>query len=218
MELKIRTSAARQGQAAQAAYQTAAEERPEAMSKEERRQKSREDKLELSRQAVEFIQGKSQEGPGQIRDPQTPEEKRQQEKLEQVKSIKQMLDAVKQQSEQMRKQTEQQSKALKESMETMKRCAKIARNIGKGLKVPPKDIQYLIETDPNQYMLAMVLRMMEEEKNEKAKSELKDKQQEQNSAEQPAQAGGVEGAGSQAPVDISAIGGKAAASGTEAAE
>lgn len=175
------------------------------------------DQMSLSKQAMDYLQG-NEDAPDQAVQaagkPMSAAEKKQQEKLEQVKSIQQMLESVRQQSEQMRKQSEQQSKALKEAMETMKRCGKIAKNISKGLKVPPKDVQYLIETDPNQYMMAMALRMMEEEKNKKAKSELKDKEDQEsqeNGAEEPV--GGVDAASGEIMTDISADGGEVAVEG-----
>ena len=68
---------------------------------------------------------------------------------------------------------------MKESLDKMKRCSKIAKNIQKGHKVPPKDEKYLLENDPKLYMMAMALRMLEDPDNKKVKSELKKEEEEQ---------------------------------------
>ena len=169
------------------------------------RQQAREDRVELSRQAVEFLQGRQEESqPGQdevrLEEPMTPEEKRQQAQAEKWKAVRQMVSVMQQQSVQMKEQSEQQTKALKEAMDKMKRCTKIAANIGKGHKVPPQDEKYLLENDPKAYMMAMILRMMEEEKR-KVKSELEDEENQQEGEN-----------GSAAPVEgLDASGGEASA-------
>lgn len=177
---------------------------------QERRQQAREDRVELSRQAVEFLQGRKEEEEAPADEPMTPAEKRQQAKEDKLKAARQMISVMQQQSVQMKEQSEQQAEALKKAMDKMKRCAKIARNIGKGHKVPPQDEKYLLENDPKAYMMAMALRMLEDEKR-KVKSELKDEEERQETENSPA--GGVEGvdsAGEAADVpEISVEGGAA---------
>ena len=165
---------------------------------------AREDKLELSEEALAILQGKEppekDEQAGDVTEPKelSPAEQKLKDKLEEVKTIKQMLDSVKQQSAQMAEQSEKQAKAMKESLDKMKRCAKIAKNIQKGHKVPPKDEKYLLENDPKLYMMAMALRMLEDPDNKRVKSELKDEEEQQ----QAEAASGVESAGGDASMDI----------------
>lgn len=178
MELKINSGLRSQGTKAEPRPAAA----PEAGSSAQAKQRAREDRVELSRQAVEFLQGQKESGPEQeapqTEEPLTPAEKYQQAQAEKWKAVRQMVTVMQQQSVQMKEQSEQQAKSLKEAMDKMKRCTKIATNIGKGHKVPPQDEQYLLENDPNAYMMAMILRMMEEEKR-KVKSELEDEEDQQ---------------------------------------
>lgn len=177
--------------------------RTEPMTVSEKRQQIREDRIELSKEALEYLQGQKEAAePGEAAsEPLTPEEKRQQAQMEKVKTVRQMLDAVRQQSIQMQEQSKKQTDALKESLDKMKRCAKIAKNISKGHKVPPKDEKYLLENDPKAYMMAMALRMLEEQDNKRVKSELKDEENQRQ--EGGFEAPGVEASTGSAGVDIS---------------
>lgn len=157
-------------------------------------EQAREDRVELSREALEYARSQREENGEQAAEPLSPEEKRQEAQAEKLKAAKQMLDVVRQQSAQMKEQSEKQADALKKSMDKMKKCARIARNIGKGHKVPPEDEKYLLENDPKAYMMAIVLRMMEEEK-DKVKSELDEEDREQESAGSAEGAGVVDGPG-----------------------
>lgn len=161
-----------------------------------------EDKLELSEEALASLRteedaGKAEKAPEDVRlkEPLSPEEKKLQDKLSAMRSMKQMLETVRQQSAQMAEQSEKQADAMKESLEKMKRCSKIAKNIQKGHKVPPKDEKYLLENDPKLYMMAMALRMLEDPDNKKVKSELKDEEEQQ-------EAEAIPGAESAAQADI----------------
>lgn len=164
----------------------------------------REDKVELSQEALEHLQSQEENSGEQAgrTEPLSPEEKRQQAQAEKLKAAKEMLDVMKQQSAQMKEQSKKQADALKKSMDKMKKCARIARNIGKGHKVPPEDEKYLLENDPKAYMLAIVLRMMEEEK-DKVKSELDKEDQEQEQ-------GGTQSVGAAESVGADMGGGDAA--------
>lgn len=205
MELKMNAGIARQAGIAQPYRKTAGESGPTPAAGQE--QPAREDTLELSPEALAFLEG--QEETAEIapqeagaREPLSPGEKRQQAQAEKLKAAKQMLDTLRQQSAQMKEQSEKQADALKKSLDKMKKCMRIARNIGKGHKVPPQDEKYLLENDPKAYMMAIVMRMMEEEKR-KVKSEL---DEEDTRAEtQEAQAvPGAEGAGGEVSLDAAA--------------
>lgn len=164
-----------------------------------------EDQLELSEEALAALRAggkadKDGEAPADVRlkEPLSPEDQKLQDKLSAMRSMNQMLQTIRQQSAQMAEQSEKQADAMKESLEKMKRCSKIAKNIQKGHKVPPKDEKYLLENDPKLYMMAMALRMLEDPDNKKVKSELKDEEEQQEN-EAPA---GVEGAGGEVSADI----------------
>lgn len=200
------------GGAARAGISTAAQRTNAsagAAQKPEAREQAREDKLELSEEALAILQGKeppkAEEAPDDaaLTEPRelSPAEQKMQDKLSAMKSMKQMLDSLKQQNAQIAEQSEKQADAMKESLEKMKRCSKIAKNIQKGHKVPPKDEKYLLENDPKLYMMAMALRMLEDPDNKKVKSELKDEEEQQ----QEEAASGVEGTSSEASADIAAI-------------
>lgn len=205
MAMKIPSGGAARAGISPAAQRTGAS--AGAAQKPEPREQAREDKLELSEEALAILQGKeppkAEEADAALTEPKelSPAEQKIQDKLSAMKSMKQMLDNLKQQNAQMAEQSEKQADAMKESLEKMKRCSKIAKNIQKGHKVPPKDEKYLLENDPKLYMMAMALRMLEDPDNKKVKSELKDEEEQQ----QEEAASGVEGASSEASADIAAI-------------
>lgn len=148
----------------------------------------REDRVELSQEALEYVRDQEQAAqPEQDQPPEplSPEEQRRLAQQEKLKMARQMLEAARQQSVQMQEQSKKQTDALKEQMDKMKKCAKIARSISKGHKVPPKDEKYLLENDLKAYMMAMALRMMSEQDNKKVKSVLdkEDGRQEEGASE-----------------------------------
>lgn len=204
--MAIKISSGTAGRVIPAAQKADEQANAEPMTKAEGHRQAREDKLELSEEALAILQGKEpakaedEEAAGDlpVKEPLSPAEKKIQDKLSAMQSMKQMLDNIKQQNAQMAEQSEKQADAMKESLEKMKRCAKIAKNIMKGHKVPPKDEKYLLEADPKLYMMAMAMRMLKEPDNKKVKSELKDEEeQQQNEA-----ASGVESAGGEVSADI----------------
>lgn len=74
------------------------------------------------------------------------------------------------------------SDALSEAMEQLKLCAKIAARIRAGDKVPLKDLRYLMKHDARLYMMAMAMRLPNEDP-KKWDSALKGrKEEEQQSA------------------------------------
>lgn len=96
-----------------------------------------------------------------------------------------------------------EAEALAKQMKIMQRCQKIASRIMKGNKVPPQDMQYLMENDMQSYQMAMAARIPK--KNPKEwDSVLEDEDEEES--------GGAESAGD--GVEISgAEGGEAVESG-----
>lgn len=197
MAIRITSGTVQQGIPAQ----TAAAPREEPAQKTDVRGQQNEDRLELSEEALAALQGESPKA-GDSAQPRelSPAEEKLQDKLNEIKTVRQMLDTVRQQSAQMAEQSEKQAKAMKESLEKMKRCSKIAKNIQKGHKVPPKDEKYLLENDPKLYMMAMALRMLEDQDNKRVKSELKNEEEEQQNEMMPS-VEGADGAGA----DIAAI-------------
>jgi len=200
MELKISSGAAYRNGTLSTVQKAGEQAHTEPMTSAERRQQAREDKLELSEEALAILQGASQPEEETEKSPDvkelSPADQKLKDKLNQLKSVRQMLDTVRQQSIQMTEQSEKQSKAIKEALDKMKRCAKIAKNIQKGHKVPPKDEKYLLENDPKLYMMAMALRTIKKPDNKRVKSELKNGEEEQ----QNEAAAGVEGTAADAAV------------------
>ncbi len=201
MELNMQGGIRRQAAATQAQRPGAAPTRPETQATVKQGQPAREDKLELSPEALAFLEGQPESAgaagaagdapqEGGIQAPLSPAEKRQQAQAEKLKTAKQMLDILREQSAQMKEQNEKQAEAMKKAMDKMKKCMRIARNISKGHKVPHQDEKYLLENDPKAYMMAVMMRMMEEEK-KKVKSEL----DEEDARNETQEAGPVEGAG-----------------------
>lgn len=197
MELNM-TGKLRQPDKAGISRQTQAaspKDRTEPLTSAEKLQQAREDRLELSREAVDFLKnqgaGTGPEEAAEFRS-MSREEQRQLAKEDERKYVAQALAVIREQTAQMQEQSKKQTDALKEALDKMKKCAKIAHNIGKGHKVPPKDEKYLLENDPKAYMMAMALRMLEEQDNKKVKSELKDEDQqsETGSAEAAPETGG----------------------------
>lgn len=205
MAMKIPSAPAPRGAAVPQAVSES--QRAEPMAKAGRRQQQREDRLELSEEALAVLQGKEppkaeeQQPQEEITEPKelSPADQKLKDKLSAMKSMKQMLSSLREQNAQMAEQSEKQAEAMKEALEKMKRCSKIAKNIQKGHKVPPKDEKYLLENDPKLYMMAMAMRMLEEPDNKKVKSELKDEEQQQENQA----ASGVEGADGAVQSDIS---------------
>jgi len=73
-------------------------------------------------------------------------------------------------------------KSLDKTMDVMKKCEKIAASIIKGKRVPPEDLQYLMEHDPNGFKLAMALRRPARD-DEEVESVLDDEDREGEAAE-----------------------------------
>ena len=152
------------------------------------REKIRADRIELSKKAVDYVNGHaSEQGEelGREEEPLTKAEEHMKKKADKRKLAKQMLDAVRMQSLQMQEQSKKQTDSMQKALDKMKKCSRIAAHIQKGGKVPPEDEKYLIEHDPKLYMMAMAMRMMKKDKDKKYDSELteEDLRGEENSTE-----------------------------------
>lgn len=51
-----------------------------------------------------------------------------------------------------------EAEAMEEQLKAMQRCMEIARRIMRGDKVPPEDMKYLMENDPEGFKLALAMR------------------------------------------------------------
>ena len=98
------------------------------------------DKLSLSRQAVAYVEGQSRRmwAQDQEREPRP----------------RGPLDAIMEAMESKKKELDSMEKRL----DVLRKCQKIAASIMKGNRVPPEDLQYLMNNDPEGYKLAMAMR------------------------------------------------------------
>ena len=132
------------------------------------------DKLTLSRQAVAFVEEQSRKMWDEVRE----REQRRQNRMNAEPSGDE-LDL------------------LNQGLKVLEMCQKIAASIMKGDNVPPEDLRFLMENDPDGYRLAMAMRRHKEDP-EDVDSVLEDEEKRDGSGEE---AGGgetpsVESAGS----------------------
>lgn len=95
------------------------------------------DVMEWSQEAIEFLKSKQEEMAESMRKKQKESENSFMGKTEDESS---MLDA------------------LEKNLKMQQLCLKIASRIMKGDKVPPQDLEYLAQHDPNTFKMAMALR------------------------------------------------------------
>lgn len=144
------------------------------------------DKLTLSRQALAFLQEQNQRmwDAGQER------------KSGQDGRLRGILDAM---------ETEQKKlDTMKEALDALDKCQKIAASIMRGDRVPPEDLQYLMEHDQEGYKMALALRKPKEDP-EDVKSVLTDEDKKGGAKE----AGGSEEAPGVSAAEPSSGGGEA---------
>ena len=98
------------------------------------------DKLTLSRQALSFLEEQNRKRLELDLEREQRRQARMNNSLSQLESSKGHLDRL--------------DKALK----VLSKCQKIAASIMKGNRVPPEDLRYLMENDPEGYKLAMAMR------------------------------------------------------------
>ena len=145
------------------------------------------DKLTLSRQAVAFVEEQSRNMWDEVRE----REQRRQSRMNAEPSNGE-LDL------------------LSQGLKVLELCQKIAASIMKGDNVPPEDLKFLMENDPDGYRLAMALRRHKEDP-EDVDSVLEDEENRDNSG------GKADSGGEVASVEASAPagGGGAASAATE---
>lgn len=134
------------------------------------RAQARQDKIELSQAAVDYVNSQAAAAaPEQEQEltSLTPAQQRDKKKSIQRQAARQMLQALRTQNQQMKDDSNQQAEAINKALDQMKKCSKIASRIQKGGRIPPEDEQYLLEHDPKLYMMAMLMRMMEQNKEDK---------------------------------------------------
>ena len=95
------------------------------------------DKLTLSRQAVAFVEEQSRKMWDEVRE---REQRRQERMNSAAKPASGELDL------------------LSNGLRVLELCQKIAASIMKGNNVPPEDLKFLMENDPDGYRLAMAMR------------------------------------------------------------
>lgn len=149
------------------------------------------DKVTLSRQALAFVQEQNQK----MWDAAQQREQRRQDRMADRLSA---LDSAKSEMD-----------LLNKGLKVLNKCQKIAASIMKGNRVPPEDLEYLMNNDPEGYKLAMAMRR-ENPDPEDEKSVLDDEDRNGGARE----AGGGEGreAPSVQPSGGSSSGGEASAS------
>lgn len=103
------------------------------------------DKLTLSRQALSFLEEQNRKLWEQDMEREQRRQDRMNDCLSSIESKKKELDAM--------------DKALK----VLRICQKIAASIMKGDRVPPEDLKYLMDNDPEGYKMAMALRRHKED-------------------------------------------------------
>ena len=103
------------------------------------------DKLSLSRQALSWLEEQNRKLWEQDMEREQRRQDRMNDCLSSMESKKKELDAM--------------DKALK----VLRICQKIAASIMKGDRVPPEDLKYLMDNDPEGYKMAMAMRRPKED-------------------------------------------------------
>ena len=113
--------------------ETAAAERPRTVSN---------DRVELSRAAMDWVET--------LNDQRFQAQERAAALAQKKNDSLGLLDQL--------KSADESADAQSEALEAMSRCMKIASNLMKGKRVPPRDLKYLMEHEPKLYQMAMSLR------------------------------------------------------------
>lgn len=129
------------------------------------------DKLSLSRQALSWLEEQNRKQWEQDLEREQRRQDRMNDSLSAMESKKKELDAM--------------DKALK----VMRICQKIAASIMKGDRVPPEDLKYLMNNDPEGYKMAMAMRRYKEDP-EDVESALEEEKAPKNGETEAAESGG----------------------------
>lgn len=98
------------------------------------------DKLTLSRQALSWLEEQNQKMWEQT-------QRREQRRQSQLDDSLSGLEG-----------SQQELELLEKALDVQEKCLKIAASIMKGNRVPPEDLEYLMNNDPEGYKLAMAMR------------------------------------------------------------
>lgn len=100
--------------------------------------------------------------------------------------------------------SDKQADAIGDSIETFSKCMKIASRIAKGDIVPPKDLKYLAEHEPDLYKQAIIMRVPND-KPKKHKSIVEDEDEKADSTQESGESGEASSEGETAePVEAGA--------------
>ena len=113
--------------------------------------------------------------------------KRRQEQKQKEKEQEQELDMLQKQLEASKKESE----AMEDQFEAFAKCLKIASRVSRGDIVPPKDLKYLAEHEPDLYKQAILMRMPNP-KPKKHKSVVGDEEEESQETQSSESASGSE--------------------------
>lgn len=110
--------------------------------------RSRDDRVALSRQALAFLEEQNRQAQERARQESERKSDYLLDRLNELNGKKDELDN------------------LGKQLKVMHKCQKIAARVMAGDKVPPEDLQYLMNNDPDGYKLAMALRRHKEDPEE----------------------------------------------------
>lgn len=150
------------------------------------------DKLSLSRQALSWLEEQNRKMWEQDMEREQRRQDRMNDCLSSMESKKKELDAM--------------DKALK----VLRICQKIAASIMKGDRVPPEDLKYLMDNDPEGYKMAMAMRRPKEDP-EDVESALEEEEKRNTEGSTEAVVSG----GESAPAPEAPSGGESASTSTE---
>ena len=103
------------------------------------------DKLTISRQALSWLEEQNRKMWEEDMERQQRRQDRMNDSLSAMDSAKHELDV------------------MEKAMKVLRLCQKIAASIMKGDNVPPEDLKYLMDNDPNGYKLAIAMRRPKED-------------------------------------------------------
>ena len=114
--------------------------RADAAASQPARRQASGDKLTLSRQALEYLEEQNRKMWQQAQEREQRRQNRMSDSLSALDSANSEVDL------------------LGKQLKVLDKCQKIAASIMKGNRVPPEDLKYLMDNDPDGYKLAMAMR------------------------------------------------------------
>lgn len=141
------------------------------------------DQVSLSRQALSFLEEQNRKMWELAQEREQRRQDRMDGRLSALESAKQELDT------------------MSEKLKVLSNCQKIAVSIMKGNRVPPEDLRYLMENDPEGYKLAMAMRR--ENPNPEDEKSVLDEEDKNGGSVESAESGGGESPSVEAAGDVS---------------